>query len=291
MKTSKLTISLIVLCSVLAVANVAFFIYFFNQSPQEPKEPIIIQKGNDEQLTEEDIKQAMSQAVNEVREDATANETAYMGFMLTFIGTMATIAGIAFTVYNFFQVSKVRDSVEQGIKDGLDRLGAEYEKKIEEKYSNRIIKLEQFNEAFSKVISKMAFVETKIKKPNAIIYLFKSLMSYYAEKDYLMSIRNFELFISENREFEGYLNISLYKLYDNCGLIEMHTDDVLEILIKCFDKSCYVKSSSVYKYFNEVQLNKLHKAMDRFDGCLTAMEKEMYIGICEPWEELFEKIS
>lgn len=67
----------------------------------------------------------MSQAVNEVREDAIANETAYMVFMLTFIGTMATLTGIAFTIYNFFQVSKVRESVEQGIKDGLDKLGAE----------------------------------------------------------------------------------------------------------------------------------------------------------------------
>ena len=43
MKASKLTISLVVLCSVLAAANVAFIIYFFNQSPPEPKEPIIIQ--------------------------------------------------------------------------------------------------------------------------------------------------------------------------------------------------------------------------------------------------------
>ena len=122
MNISKLTITLIVLCSVLAVSNIAFFIFFFHQSPPEPKEPIVIQKDKNEKITEEDIKQALSQAVHELREDAFANETAYMAFLLTFIGTMATLSGIAFAIYNFFQVSKVREYVVQGIEDGLDKL-------------------------------------------------------------------------------------------------------------------------------------------------------------------------
>ena len=50
MNISKLTITLIVLCSVLAVSNIAFFILFFHQSPPEPKEPIVIQKDKNEKI-------------------------------------------------------------------------------------------------------------------------------------------------------------------------------------------------------------------------------------------------
>jgi len=288
---SKLTITLIVLCSVLAVSNIAFFIFFFHQSPPEPKEPIVIQKDKNEKITEEDIKQALSQAVHELREDAFANETAYMAFLLTFIGTMATLSGIAFAIYNFFQVSKVREYVVQGIEDGLDKLGEEYEKRVEKKYLNRVNKLEQFNQGFSKALTKSVFVQSNIKKPNNMIYLFNALIEYYAIKNYSASIESFKKFIDNNTSYKGYLCISLYKLYENAGLLEERVDEAFETLKTCYDNHCFVKDPLIYKYLNTEQTKQLFESLGNLESTLLDAEESMYQAIYEPWEKLFEKIS
>jgi hypothetical protein len=216
MKISKLTISLVVLCTVLTVSNVAFIIYFFNQSPPEPKEPIIIQKGKDEKITEEDVRQAMSQAVNEVREDATANETAYMGFMLTFIGTMATLTGIAFTVYNFFQVSKVRDSVEQGIKDGLDKLGVEYEKRMEEKYNKRLEQVELIIVDMLKAIRSFIALGLRLENEDNRIctpyLLAKIYFNFYIDNQFENVVKEYDNLLEKNQHLERELLIIKYFL-------------------------------------------------------------------------------
>lgn len=276
MNTNKIAILLGVLCFVLIITNVAFILYFFNQSTHSSEEVIIIQKKDNSNITEEDINQAMTQAVNAIRGDIAANEMAYMAFMLTFIGTMATVTGISFTVYNFYQVSKVQEYVRQGIVTGITESKTKYEK-----YLMLLLKINE----------KISFILGEIEDVKGVDQLFYSLKYYYIEKNYDTSALFFQKFISANLNSKGYLNISLYKLYENAKILSEYTEEAYLAVTRCFESGCYVDYRQLLNYLDEEQRAKLYYMQGELDSRHMAIEKEMYLGACEKWNNLFEKTS
>lgn len=265
MKISKLHISFIVACSILAIINISFIIYFFNQPHTKSNDPIIIKKETEEKITEEDVKNIMSQAVNEVREDATANETSYMSFMLTFIGTMATLSGIAFTIYNFFQVSKVRDSVEQGIKDGLNKLGEEYEKRAEEKYSGQLRDLTKrldevefllgdYENIMSRLIAFYGILNEKyINKPLMLLTFYRDCFVLH---DYVSAMERIDVLITQNKHIEKELLILKYLLHKENEIFDNNFIEQLFLIAKRLIE-LGVKFEFDYISFTEIQKEEL----------------------------------
>ncbi|WP_124726282.1 hypothetical protein [Staphylospora marina] len=281
MNNERLTTLLMVLCSLLAVANVAFLLSEWNEPSQDRNMPVMILKGKEQPAKEEVMIGVYPKSVNMMWDGTEADDN---GSVMALIGALAVTAAIALAAYDFFRIRQMRDSMEE-----LKRREDELERKTEEKYAKRIRQLEQAQEAMSTVMQKMAFVEMKLKKPNAMLNLYTSLMSYYVEKDCASSIQHFKAFIAENKKHEGFLNISLYKLYDNCGMIEQNTDEVLDILTKCLNKQCYVETSTVFEYLNDAQQDRLQKAMASYYDQLTVGELEMNKAVSKQWENLFEK--
>lgn len=294
MKFSKLTITLGILCVVLLISNVSFFLYFFVQDPPEPQNPIVIQKASP-QISEEDLRQAIKQTTRENHEDMEANETSFMAFLLTFIGTMTTLTGIAFTVYHFFQASKVRDLVDQGIQDGMNRLGTEYGQKVEKKYFDRLMEIETFSYSSTIVLQKLLFAieksrnfESRHIELKRLDLLLDSLMSYYCHQNYRRSHALMIEFINYNPNFATGLRVSLFYLFIHTGMVEKHIDTLFELSL---NYPLYYRSHHQYilEYLNPEQRDKLFSLA--YDDNLLANERDWVEHAYDHWIHLFEKPS
>lgn len=293
MKLSKLTTTLGILCVVLFVSNIAFFLYFFVQEPPEPQ-PIVIQKETP-QITEEILKQTINQLTSEKREDATANETSFMAFLITFLGTMATLTGIAFTVYHFFQASKVRDLVNQGIQDGLNKIDTEYGQKVEKKYFDRLMNVEKFSYSSTIVLQKLLFaieksrnIESKQVELKRLDLLLDSLIHYYCHQNYRRSHDFMIEFINYNPHLATGLRVSLFYMFIHTNMVEKHIHTLFELSM---NYPLYYRSHHQYilKYLNQEQRDKLFSLA--YDDNLLANERDWVEHAYDHWIHLFEKPS
>ncbi|SHF42396.1 hypothetical protein SAMN05444392_12427 [Seinonella peptonophila] len=222
-----------------------------------------------------------------------------MAFLLTFIGTMVTLTGIAFTVYNFFQVSKVRDSVDQGIQDGINKMGAEYEQKIETKYLERLIEVEKFSYSSTIVIQKLLLVmeatrkqeQQKLKQDGRkelkqLDFLFHSLISFYIHQNYIHSIFYFEKFMEANPSWIPALRVSLFYLYVNAEVINENIDKFMELARQ--GSFCYpAYLNKIRQFLNSDQFAEIELRDQNY--YLTAWERDMIEQSYIFWEDLFEK--
>ncbi|SEM96849.1 tetratricopeptide repeat protein [Lihuaxuella thermophila] len=128
-----------------------------NQPPKDNEILQYIDKKVNEEIDEnisDKIRSNVETEVNEVREDSIANEMSYMNFLLAVFGLLATLSGIAFTLYNYFQVNTVRKQVKEGIEEGLDL----YKKKVDDQFqkmkSEMDERFEQQKEEMQKTVNK-----------------------------------------------------------------------------------------------------------------------------------------